>query len=152
MAPDLGHTEFPWPVSTGTHVPTLLPVCLGAQLNSLFLEAFLPQPCQTWHFCLCFQVVWGWQEADKLRPSKFSKLEESCVLQLDNFKMCFGSPVISRAWSLSCPSPSRTLVGCGQWKADPLHSSRSNDSALAWNGYSSLEAHGTPMFWLAFPS
>lgn len=58
----------------------LLPVCPGAPLNSPFLEEFLPQPCQTWHFCLCFQVVWSWQEADKLRPSKFSKLEESYVL------------------------------------------------------------------------
>ena len=34
---------------------------------------------QTWHFCLCFQVVCSWWETDKLRPSKFSKLKESCV-------------------------------------------------------------------------
>lgn len=35
-------------------------------------------PPQTWHFCLCFQVVCGWWETGKLRLSKFSKWKESC--------------------------------------------------------------------------
>lgn len=50
---------------------------------SLFLATFLPflQTHQIWPFRLYFSIVWNWQEADELRPSKFNKLEES-VLRL----------------------------------------------------------------------